>query len=375
VNSKFHMTTQSLVAFFSLFLWPLKFAIHPLFRLVSLPRRCAWLLCTADRISPNQPQSEMTDRDTPNTPSGLLEGDAEILQRSHHAALSFDDPLSHGSHAGVDRSRLIRIAVVILLVLSLIFVIIDSFGEKRVESTILSFLQWVEIHPHKGMLAVICVYILATILFVPGSILTFGTGYAFGRAYQNKVEGIAVASTAVFIGASLGSICTFLLGRYLFRSCVVRLASSYPLFQAIDRALQSNGLKIMVLLRLSPLIPYNALDYMSGITALPLLSYIIALVGILPGTVSLCFIGASASSLTDKSATENLTLKITTIVVGVISAAAGLFVASYYSKRELERILADENAGDELLSDSRAGFQDLDEADVDESNRPPPPVV
>jgi uncharacterized membrane protein YdjX (TVP38/TMEM64 family) len=94
----------------------------------------------------------------------------------------------------------------------------------------------------------------------------------------------------------------------------------------------------MVLLRLSPLIPYNALDYMSGITAIPLWSYTVAMLGMLPGAVSLCFIGASASSLTDNSATENRTLKIVTIIAGVGFAAGGVFVASYYSKRELERV-------------------------------------
>jgi len=103
-------------------------------------------------------------------------------------------------------------------------------------------------------------------------------------------------------------------------------------------ALQSNGLKIMILLRLSPLIPYNALDYMSGITAIPLLDYMLAMIGMLPGGISLSFIGASASSLTDKSATENATLRIVTIVTGVLFAAGGLFVASYYSKRELDRV-------------------------------------
>ena len=103
-------------------------------------------------------------------------------------------------------------------------------------------------------------------------------------------------------------------------------------------ALQSNGLKIMVLLRLSPLIPYNALDYMSGITAIPLWSYAVALIGLLPGTVSLCIVGASASSLTDASSSENLTLKIVTIVLGVVFAASGVFLVSYYSQRELERV-------------------------------------
>jgi hypothetical protein len=94
----------------------------------------------------------------------------------------------------------------------------------------------------------------------------------------------------------------------------------------------------MVLLRLSPLIPYNALDYMSGITAIPLWAYTVALIGLLPGTVSLCIVGASASSLTDTSSAENLTLKIVTIVLGVVFAAGGIFLVSYYSQRELERV-------------------------------------
>ena len=122
-----------------------------------------------------------------------------------------------------------------MLVLLLSFVIVDSLGNRHVESFIVKFMGWVEENPRRGMLTMILVYIVATISFVPGSILTFGAGYAFGSAYDSKVEGVAVASTVVFIGASLGSISTFLLGRYLFRSCVVQLASSYPIFQAIDQ--------------------------------------------------------------------------------------------------------------------------------------------
>ena len=89
----------------------------------------------------------------------------------------------------------------------------------------------------------------------------------------------------------------FLLGRYLFRDCVQRMASRYKIFQAIDRALEGNGLKIMVLLRLSPLIPYTALDYMSGLTSISFWSYALALVAILPGTIAFCFLGATASSI------------------------------------------------------------------------------
>jgi hypothetical protein len=148
---------------------------------------------------------------------------------------------------------------------------------------------------------------------------------------------------------------------------VLRLAASYPIFRAIDggeysptvyiickgthstwnysfrsflhcTALQGNGLKIMILLRLSPLIPYNALDYMSGVTAIPLWDYSLALIGILPGTIMFCFVGASASSLADSTQSGNETVRILSIVFGITFAVIGVTVASYYSKLELDRV-------------------------------------
>lgn len=188
------------------------------------------------------------------------------------------------------------------------------------------------------MLIHLC-HLFATVLFVPGSILTVGTGYAFGAAFGTFM-GVILASTAVFFGAFIGSVASFLLGRYLFRDCVVRLAASYPIFQAVDRALQGNGLKIMILLRLSPLIPYNALDYMSGITSISLWAYSLALFAILPGVLMFTFIGATASSLIDgtKEASENRAVRTFSIVFGVTFAILGVSVASYYSKLELDKV-------------------------------------
>jgi uncharacterized membrane protein YdjX (TVP38/TMEM64 family) len=103
-------------------------------------------------------------------------------------------------------------------------------------------------------------------------------------------------------------------------------------------ALEGNGLKIMILLRLSPLIPYNALDYMSGVTSISFWAYAFALIGILPGTVMFCFVGATASSLTDSTTSTNKTVQIITMVMGVFFALCGVYVASYYSKLELDRV-------------------------------------
>ncbi|KAG7337645.1 SNARE associated golgi protein [Nitzschia inconspicua] len=248
----------------------------------------------------------------------------------------------NGRSLGTDlasHNNLLRIGVGILLLSCFLYVVVDSLGQRHVETALLQFLGWVQQHPYEGALAVTTCYIVATIFFVPGSLLTLGAGFALGSAFDNPAMGVLIATCAVFVGASLGSIGSFLLGRYLFRDCVYRLAESYPLFQAIDRALERNGLKIMVLLRLSPLIPYNALDYMSGITSIPLRDYTIALVALLPGALMLSFFGASASSLADSTTSTNTTVKIITIVSGLVFGGGGVYTASHYSKLELDRIL------------------------------------
>lgn len=97
----------------------------------------------------------------------------------------------------------------------------------------------------------------------------------------------------------------------------------------------------MLLLRLSPLIPYNALDYISGITSISIRQYSLALLGILPGTISFCYIGATASTFTDgtTSAKNNNAIHTIILILGIVFALAGGLVASYYSKIELDKIL------------------------------------
>jgi len=236
--------------------------------------------------------------------------------------------------------RLVMRCLVGLMLLScIIYVIIDFTGDRKIESILLNFLEWTHTHIYEGIIAVILCYIIATICFIPGSLLSFGTGFAIGSSVDNTFMGIVLSSTCVFIGAFIGSICSFILGRYLFRDFVLQLAFSYPIFQAIERALENNGLKIMVLLRLSPLIPYNALDYISGVTSISLRDYTIALLGMLPGIIMLCSIGATASGLSDRTfSTSNTTIKIMTIVSGLLFGGCGVFMASYYSKLELDRV-------------------------------------
>lgn len=137
-------------------------------------------------------------------------------------------------------------------------------------------------------LAFIAIYTLATIGFVPGSLLTLGAGILFGVIW---------GSVYVLIGATLGAIGAFLLGRYLVRGWVSSKIAQSPKFQGIDRAVAQEGLKIVLLTRLSPLFPFNLLNYAFGITAVSLKDYVIGSVGMIPGTVLYVYVGSLGGNL------------------------------------------------------------------------------
>jgi uncharacterized membrane protein YdjX (TVP38/TMEM64 family) len=248
--------------------------------------------------------------------------------------------------------RPVRWIVLLIVVTAIVWVAKDlSAGDNSlIVKANASFVVWLESHPGLGVLAVIAVYIVATVCFVPGSLLTIGTSFAFGKAFQSTTNATLLSSFAVFVGASLGSISCFLLGRYLFREPVERMAQNYPIILAFDRAMLHNGFYIMLMLRLSPLVPYNALDYLSGITSISLMDYTLAMIGLLPGTVVFCFIGATASDLTEGKLGDSQT--IVAIVVGLVFAAASVGLASYYSKIELEKLLEERDQHQRLEYDS-----------------------
>ena len=103
--------------------------------------------------------------------------------------------------------------------------------------------------PNKHNTIIPAVYIVATVLFIPGSILTLGAGFVFGMALHGLGVGVLVGTLSVVIGASIGAIISFLLGRYLLLDQVMKLSKKYAIFEALNVALETNVLKIFILLR------------------------------------------------------------------------------------------------------------------------------
>ncbi|WP_066426393.1 TVP38/TMEM64 family protein [Anabaena sp. 4-3] len=176
-----------------------------------------------------------------------------------------------------------------LLLLSLIVVILIIIAKQFNFSIVINQLVlWVESLGIFGAIAYIIIYNLATLLFIPGSLLTLKGGCLFGVFW---------GSVYVLIAATVGATLAFLIGRYLTRDWVARQIAKHPKFQAIDQAVGKEGWKIVLLTRLSPIFPFNLLNYAFGVTQISLKDYILGSLGIIPGTVMYVYIGSLATNL------------------------------------------------------------------------------
>lgn len=134
-----------------------------------------------------------------------------------------------------------------------------------------------------GYLVFFVVYVVATVLFLPGSVLTIGAGLLFG---------VVGGSLAVSVASTTGSAFCFLIGRYIVRDRIAERLSRNQRFEAVDAAIGQEGGKVVLLLRLSPLFPFNALNYLLGLTAVKFWHYVVASwVGMMPGTVLYVYLG------------------------------------------------------------------------------------
>jgi pyruvate/2-oxoglutarate dehydrogenase complex dihydrolipoamide dehydrogenase (E3) component/uncharacterized membrane protein YdjX (TVP38/TMEM64 family) len=130
------------------------------------------------------------------------------------------------------------------------------------------------------------VYVVCTILFIPGSALSLGAAGLFG---------FSTGFVVVLVGANIGALCAFLLSRTLLRQKVSSWAERNAQFKSLDRAIGGQGFKMVLLSRLSPALPFTLLNYLLGLTAVRTDAYVLAnLLGMLPGTLLYVYIGVAA---------------------------------------------------------------------------------
>jgi uncharacterized membrane protein YdjX (TVP38/TMEM64 family) len=155
--------------------------------------------------------------------------------------------------------------------------------------TLTSFLEWVQGLGPWGAVLFAAAYVPAAVLFVPGSLLTLGAGFVFG---------LAKGTVIVSLGSTAGAAAAFLVARSLAHDWVARRVARRPTLAAIGRAVETDAFKIVLLTRLSPLFPFNLLNYAYGLTSVPFRTYVLASwIGMLPGTIMYVYVGSAANSL------------------------------------------------------------------------------
>jgi uncharacterized membrane protein YdjX (TVP38/TMEM64 family) len=187
-------------------------------------------------------------------------------------------------------------------------------------------LAWINSLGAIAPLIFILLYITITVAFWPASIVTLGAGIVFG---------VVKGSLLVFIGAMLGAIAAFLVGRYVARDWVAKKISSNPKFQAVDEAIGREGRKIIFLLRLSPIFPFNLLNYALGLSRISLKDYAIGTVGILPGTIMYVYLGhlvGDLATLGTGGEMENPEAAMVRWIVNIVGLLATVAVTVYITK-------------------------------------------
>ena len=172
------------------------------------------------------------------------------------------------------------IAILIALFLAMKFLPVQQWTRN--------FNDWVGQMGVAGVFIFIGVYAVATVLLAPGSILTIGAGLAFG---------LWKGFLAVSAGSTLGAVLAFLVARFVARDKVEAIARQNEKFGRIDNAIGKEGAKLIFLLRLSPVIPFNVSNYFYGLTAVKFWPYVLASwIGMMPGAFLYVYIGATGKA-------------------------------------------------------------------------------
>lgn len=197
-----------------------------------------------------------------------------------------------------------------------------------------------------GPILFIGAYVIATVFLIPASVLTVAAGFLFG-----PISGSIVVS----IAATLGATAAFLVGRYIARPAVARRAAEDTRFAAVDRAIAAQGAKIVLLLRLSPLVPFSLLNYALSLTSIPLGSYIGASwAGMLPGTIAYVALGGAGKAAAETAAgVVTSPLQLVLYGVGALATLGATVLISRAASQALKEASEEEEEEQEPLQGGR----------------------
>ena len=182
-----------------------------------------------------------------------------------------------------------------------------------------------------GYLGFILIYIVSTVMMLPGSPLTFAAGALFGFW-----KGLILVS----LSSTLGATCAFMVSRYLVRKSIEKRVLKNKKFQSIDNEINEQGWKIVILARLSPIIPFFLLNYALGITKIRFIHFIFASwIGMIPGTIVYVLMGTMGGAFINgkKSSFEWVLLGIGLIATILVTLLISKIIKKSQAHNQLKR--------------------------------------
>ncbi|GMI64248.1 hypothetical protein like AT5G19070 [Hibiscus trionum] len=236
----------------------------------------------------------------------------------------------------------------ILLLILLLAAILYACFTLPVEAILKDFLLWVDNELGSwGPLALAVAYIPLTILAVPASVLTLGGGYLFG---------LLVGFISDSVGSTLGAGAAFFLGKTIGRSLVVSKLKDYPQFRIVAIAIRRSGFKIVLLLRLAPLVPFSLLNYLLSVTPVSFGEYMLASwLGMVPLTLALVYVGTTVKDLSDVTHhgwNEFSPARWAFLIVSLVVSVVLMVCVTKVAKTALEKALAESEDIDSIISSS-----------------------
>ncbi|KAG7352386.1 SNARE associated golgi protein [Nitzschia inconspicua] len=302
----------------------------------------------------------------------------QILRRKKTRFQEFSEELSGLVNDLMDYSKAKtwkKKVMAVALCLSSVLVFYDLIFGKYIVQWLHDFILWMSTHSIEAVFAFIGIFVVATLIFIPPTLLIFGAGYAFTVALDSVWMGILASVLSCFMGSCIGATIAFLRARYMMRDLIELFSKRYPLVRAADRALTINGFRIMLLLRLCPILPFNGLNYICGITGVSLHDFTFSLIGVLPFHIYTTVVGATAGvlrldQLRNPNNAEHTRLQHISFIVLIATGVFFGLIAMVYTwrlvkielKRELE--LTSEEF-EELIHPPQSKHPDMADIDSD----------